>query len=699
MRAKKRFSVLPAVVLGCASVLVYLALIQPWALRRDQPPVVQGEVAAEDLRAPRDFQYVSDVRTEQARQDAERGVEPIYALPDAGVGRAQVELLNGVLSAISIIRSDEAAIDARKTRLAAIAEVAFQPSSIDLLLLLSPTRWEIVQREARNVLEGVMQEPIRSDDLERIRQGLPLMVSVELTETESDLVVELVSPLLAPNSFYSPELTEAARLAARQAVEPVTQSYIRGQMIVSRGQIITPAHYEALAECGLVQPSQADREPIGAGVLVLLSGGFTALYFWRRRSPVLGDLRGLLLLAILFVVFLAGARIILPNRAVVPYLYPVPAFALLVSAIFGLESGMVFGLWISLLAVYGMPDDLWLLPYYVLTSLCGVLALGQARRVGHFFYAAIAIAGAGGAIVLAYRLPFTDLDWVGAITLIGAAAFNGTASASVALPLQYLLSQFLGLTTALQLLEISRPDSPLLKYFLQRAPGTYQHSLQVANLAEQAAESIQADGLLVRVAALFHDVGKAANPLFFVENQPPNRIDAHDNMDPLEAAAAIIRHVEDGLKLARKYRLPRRILDFVAEHHGTLAASYQYNRAVEAAGGDASKVEVEKFRYPGPSPRSRESAILMLADGVEARARAQRPQNDEQMRAIVRVVIERVQMDGQLDHAPLTQKDLRAITESFVTTLRVTYHPRLEYPSEEAPAVAAPGVSGQRKTK
>ncbi len=161
-----------------------------------------------------------------------------------------------------------------------------------------------------------------------------------------------------------------------------------------------------------------------------------------------------------------------------------------------------------------------------------------------------------------------------------------------------MLAQFIGLTTALQLLEISRPDSPLLNYFLQRAPGTYQHSLQVANLAEQAAESVHADALLTKVGALFHDVGKAANPLFFVENQPPSQVDSHDDMKPEVSAQTIIRHVSDGLELARKYRLPRRLQDFIAEHHGTFITGYQYNRALRAANGDKSKVDELAFRYP-----------------------------------------------------------------------------------------------------
>jgi putative nucleotidyltransferase with HDIG domain len=206
--------------------------------------------------------------------------------------------------------------------------------------------------------------------------------------------------------------------------------------------------------------------------------------------------------------------------------------------------------------------------------------------------------------------------------------------------------------------------------------------LQVANLAEQAAEGVHADALLTKVGALFHDVGKAANPLFFVENQPPSQVDSHDDMKPEVSAQTIIRHVSDGLELARKFRLPRRLQDFIAEHHGTFITGYQYNRAIRAADGDKSKVDESPFRYPGPVPRSKETALLMLADGVEARSRAERPGNDDEVRSLIRSVIESRQKDGQLEATPLSQRDLASIIESFVATLRVTYHPRLEYPKD-----------------
>jgi putative nucleotidyltransferase with HDIG domain len=676
-------SFLPALVLVCISILAYVAIVQPWSLRQVSLPLSVGDVASQDLRSPRSIQYVSDALTEAARDDAERAVAPVYLPPDMAIARTQSESLNTMLVSISGIRANqEATLEQKRVGLITILGLGLEPGSMDALLAFPDPRWDLVQTSAFTVLEQAMQNPVRTENLEAFRKNLPSLVSLNLSEQEAALVVEIVSPLVLANSFYSPELTDAARQAARNNVDPTTQSFVAGQTVVRRGQVISAVDLEALTVLGLVQPKNPAFNYLGAAALVLLSAIFTSLYVFRLKPKVLSDLRGMLLLAFLFGIFLVGAHVINPNRTIVPYLFPIPAFALLVTALYGMERGFIFGLLLSVLAAYGMPDALGLLPYYTVSSLCGVLALGQARRIAQFLYAALAIAAAGAAMVVAYRLPFTEMDWVGLTTLIGAAFFTGIASTSIALPMQYFLAQFLGLTTALQLLEISRPDSPLLNYFLLRAPGTYQHSLQVANLAEQAAESIHADTLLIRVGALFHDVGKSSNPLFFVENQPSNQIDSHDDLVPESSAKTIIRHVPDGLDLARKYRLPRRLFDFIAEHHGTLVTRYQYNRAVQAVKGDASKVDENLFRYPGPSPRSKETAILMIADGVEARARAEHPSNDDEVRQLVRNVIERCQKDGQLDNTPLSQHDLASITESFISTLRVTHHPRLEYPQE-----------------
>jgi len=490
-----------------------------------------------------------------------------------------------------------------------------------------------------------------------------------------------VTAFVVPNSFYSEELTTAARQVARDAVKPIVRTYKTGETIAPAGEIITPADMEAFGQLGMISPGQRWEDMLGAVAIIVLSAAFVPLYFYRRkRSVVINDARSLMVIAIIFIVFLLGARLF-TNRTLAPYGYPLQAAGLLITALFGLEAGLVITIPLCFLASYGLSNTLDLAPYYLISSLIGLLTLGPVRRFWGFVRAGAAVSLSGLVVLLAYRLPFFTPDLLGIVQFVGVAAFAGFSAASITLLLQYLLAQTLGLTTVFQLLDISRPDYPLLQFFLRNAPGTYQHSLQVANLAEQAAEKIGADPLLTRVGAQFHDIGKALNPAFFIENQVPGNVNAHHDIPPEESAATIIRHITDGVQLAKKYRLPERLHDFILEHHGTLITRYQYGQAMEAVGGDASKVDIEKFRYPGPRPNSRETALLMLADATEARARAERPTNEDDLRALVRNVIQTVQKYNQLDDTLLTLRDLNLITESFVTTLRGTYHPRIQYPN------------------
>ena len=680
-----RIRTLQAVLILLVSAISYIALILPEWLSPTTTTLQAGDVSPEDFKAPRALQYESKIRTEEARLAAEKAVAPVYASPNPAIARQQIEKLRIALQAISQIHQDQTSTRVKKEAdIAALTEVTLQPETITQILFLTTIRWEAVQQESLDVLEQVMRRSIREEDVETVRRSVPPLVSLSMNEREADIVVELVTAFIAPNSAYNAELTESARKSAREAVTPVIIEYKTGQIIVLRGQIITPAQLEALEQFRLIRAENAWQGYAGAGALVLGIALYIRLYFSRRRLQFLLDARSLSVIALIFAAFILAARLSIPDRTVVPYAFPLPALGLLIATLFGVEVGIVFSVAISILAPYGLPNTLDLLPYYLISSLIGVLALGAARRVWTFFRAGIAIAIAGVIVLVAFRIPFTPTDASGLLELAGASIFSGLASSSIALLSQYFLAQTLGLTTALQLIEISRPDSPLLQFFLRNAPGTYQHSLQVANLAEQGAELIGADALLTRVGAMFHDVGKSMNPMFFIENQPQGQINSHDDMDPAEAAATIIAHVSDGVALAHQHRLPRRIDDFILEHHGTMITRYQYNKAIEAAGGDASKVDVTQFRYPGPRPRSRETALLMLADGAEARARAERPQDDEALRKVVMSTIESAQKQGQLDNTQMTLRDLSIIADSFVTILRGTHHSRVSYPKDES---------------
>ena len=678
-----RIRLLQFILLVLVSIISYGALVYPLAIRSEALPLQAGDVSPSDYQAPQSIQYTSEVRTEEARLAAENAVVPLYASPDPAIARRQIERLRAALQYITLERDDENSTPEQKAAdIAALSDVTLKPETIAKIIDLPAARWDINQQEALSVLEQVMRRSIREQDLETVRRSVPSLVSLSLNEEQAAIVAELVTAYVSANSVYSAELTEAAKRSAREAVQPVSKEYKAGESIVLRGQILTTEQIEALQQLGLIEKASPWRDYAGAGALVVVMGAYVSLYFSRRRLQFLLDARSLVVVALIFILFLVGARLTIPNRTVLPYAYPLPALGLLIATLFGVETGILFSFAIALLAPYALPNTLDLMPYYLAASLTGVLVLGSARRVWTFFRAGAAITGAGIAMLIAFRLPFTQTDGIALLQLTGAAIFMGLASSSLALVLQYFLAQSLGLTTALQLIEISRPDFPLLQFFLRNAPGTYQHSLQVANLAEQAAELIGADALLMRVGALFHDVGKAMNPMFFIENQPQGETNTHEDIDSVDAATTIIAHVSDGVTLAHKHRLPRRIDDFILEHHGTMITRYQYNQALEAEGGDASKVDVEKFRYPGPRPRSRETALLMLADGSEARARAQRPQTEEDIRKIVLSTIESAQKQGQLDSTQLTLRDLSIITDAFVTILRGAYHPRIAYPKE-----------------
>lgn len=677
-----RHDILTLLLLILTSLAAYAILAAPILFGTEQVTLQAGLVAPQDYQAPRNAEYISEVRTEQARRIAENNVSDVYTPPDRAIARRQVELLHSALQFIQSVRDDPATLPAEKrASLAALADVSLSEQAITNALSMTEVRWAGVQTESMQLLERIFRNSIRERSLESTRQGVPGLVSFSLNEEQAALVVELVSPFVVANSFFSEEQTALAREQARQAVQPITQTYIAGEIVVQRGAVLTEANIEALRNLELIRPRNPTLEYLSSAALVAVFMVFIGMYFHRRRPYFYNDGRSLVLIALLFLLFLFMARLLIPYRTLVPYFFPLAGFGMLIATLFGPGGALILSLGLSVLSAYNLPNSFDLTLYFMFSSLVSILSLGKAQRFGAFIWSGLVATMTGTAILVAYRLPEAEIDTLGFFQFAGAALFMGMLSASLALILQYLLAEFLGLTTPLRLVEISRPDTPLLQFLLRNAPGTYQHSLQVSNLAEQAAEKLGMDTLLIRVGVLYHDVGKAMNPAFFIENQMPDNLNPHDDLDPQVAAETIIRHVTDGVALARKHRLPKRIQDFMLEHHGTLITRYQYTQAIKAAGDDASKVDESKFRYPGPRPRSRETALLMLSDGVEARARSNRPKTEEELRKIVQQTIDFCQKEGQLAETRFTLKDLTLITDSFVSTLNGLYHPRIAYPS------------------
>lgn len=671
------------------AVFIFLSLVLPLSLRKATSLLNIGDVAFQDIHAPRTFTYESQILTEDARKGAEKTVQPLYLPADPSITRKQVERLRVVLNFISAVRSDAYATLGQKIAdLQKLDEVEFAGDIAEDILSLADDRWADVQEESLFLLEEIMRNSIREDQIGNMQRNLSTQISFDFRDDEAEIINRIVSQLITANSLYSNDATVDAINTARQSVQPFIKKYVAGEIIVSSGQVIDSLAWEALQELGYTEPRNRLVDYLSAGLITAVIIAFNSLYIRRIRQTSGRRVQDLPIILIVFAIFLFAAKFIIPNHTILPYLFPIAAFGLTISSLYDYETGLIFAVSLSILSAYNESASIDLAIYYFLPTAIAISILGRGRSITTFFVAGLAIALSGSALVLGYRLLNSFLDISGASTLVGAAFVNGFASISLTLILQYVLSQITGKITALQLMDLARPDNPLLQELLLNAPGTYQHSLQVSNLAEQAAKMINCDALLTHVGALYHDIGKIRNPLFFIENQPVTQIDTHDQLNPVIASTTIMKHVEDGIKMAQEYRLPPQIQAFIKEHHATTLTRYQYNQAIEKSGGQ-DKVDANLFRYPGPNPTSKETALLMLADGCEARVRAESPKDVEEIKKIVDEAIDDYLRKGYLTHTELTLNDLRQVSLSFTRTFQNSYHRRVKYPEQPEPAPQA----------
>ncbi len=671
-------------LLFCGFIL--LALLIPILQDLSEPPLRIGDVAPYDIHAPSDLTYPSQILTARQQDTAAGDIPLVYSPADTSIARQQLEQLRNTLAYIDNVRADRFATQEQKiSDLAALEYAQLSRDTIIDMLALSSSRWLGVSQEATTVLDQVMREPIRENQLAAVNQRIPTLISLSFAEDQSAIITALVQAFVVPNSLYDGEATEAARQQARNSVLPITRSFMTNEIILQAGKVITPTDFEALQQFGLSQPNNRWQDFVSALGLTIITATIFLMYYRRNQELFSGSLgiRKLTVLITLFLLFLVIARILIPGHAVIPYVYPVMGYALIISTLFTPDLALITVIPLAYLIPIGLPDAQVLTIYYLVGSMFGVFVLRKAQRLTSFFWAGAAIAVSGSIVAVAYRIVQPTADWIGVATLALASIINGIASASIGLIFHYYLSPLIGKTSHLQLIELSRPDNPLQQLLLRNAPGTYQHSLVLANLVEQAAETIGADATLSRVGALYHDIGKLLNPFFFIENQPPGNINPHNDLDPETSAATIIRHIADGVELGHKYRLPKQLIDFITQHHGTTITRYQYTRALELAGMNKDAVDIDKFRYPGPRPTSREIALLMLADTSEARMRAEKPKDEDELHELIKSVVKDKLELGELDETQLTLKDLEDIIDSFTSSLRGVYHPRIQYPKSE----------------
>lgn len=653
----------------------------------------EGEVAPRDVLATRSLKYESTVLTEAKRKAAVDSVRPIYDPPDPSVESEQTQLARQILDYIENVRYDDFATeDQKKSDLAAISDLTLPESVTEALLNIEDDdTWRAIDAQVIRLLERAMSGEVREDNIQAIKDGLSNLISSSYGETEVRIITAIVNDLIRVNAFFNEELTSQAKADAAANVPVEVRTFARGQMIIREGEIATAAHIEALEQFGLLQGTKRRVERfvgglVAMGLVTLLLG----MYIRQFQPKIFVDPAYMILLGCMFLVFLAGVRLIDPESETRLYFYPSSGLAFLVASLVGPQFAIVVIATLAALAGFMTGDSLELATLILVTGTFGVLSLGRSQRLNSYFTAWGVIFLAGLAVTVVFALGRDDTPAVVTVGIqIAGVLVNGLFSIAVALFGLIIVGSVLNIPTNFKIIELLAPDHPLLKRLLREAPGTYQHSLQVANLAELAAERIGANASLVRVAAMYHDVGKILNPHFFVENQADS-INPHDTLDnPYQSAKIITGHVTEGARLARRYHLPARLRDFILEHHGTTQVIYFYRKALdEATNGEI--VDIDQFSYPGPRPQSRETAILMLADGCESSVRARRPQSREDVRETVDYIFEKRLQSGELDDSGLTLNDLRELRDSFLTALQGIYHPRIAYPGSPG-QVSEPG--------
>lgn len=519
-----------------------------------------------------------------------------------------------------------------------------------------------------------------------------------LSAAERRLVVDLVFHNLPVDLHLNQSETLARREAAAKAAGPVFTPVSQGEVIVRKGDKITPTAARTIAQLRGDRKLSHQIPPV-AGTLALM--GLAALALWygprgerlaeRGRRRVFGELLFLTLLSLLgakFCFFLAGA--ISRSFATAPlsssqsYAYAVPfaALALLAAMLLGRQPALLLTFLFPALAARMIDADaLWVVLYGAAGSLAAVFALDQVQFKQRLVMARVGLAvGAVNALMVLVLSSFSALAErsPALVAFSVVCGFLGglvvSAAASFAVPI---LESALDITTDIKLVELANTNLPLLRRLAFEAPGTFQHSLMVANLAKEGCEAIGADPVLAYTGGLYHDLGKIFRPDYFIENQRPGQ-NRHDKLLPSMSALILINHVKEGLELAREHNLPRPVRDAIAQHHGTRLIKYFYNRALEQ--GDPASIVEEKYRYPGPKPQNKVMGVLMLADGIEAASRTLVEPTAPKIRALIRTIIEDCLRDGQLDQTDLTLSDISRLGESFLRVLATIFHQRIDYP-------------------
>ena len=682
---KKRNNIRRILLFVSVFVLSYLLLIT--AIKPQQYSLEVGDIPRSDIKAPRDT--IDERATKEAEDKALEKVDKQYTQKAEVKKQAEdnvillFEKLNTIINNQSAQIATSTSVESNVSELKKIEGIALSEDEYKELLNIPKEQLSSLQKDVLNIIDKTYEKNINEKDDESLNiardSAVSLVEKLNLADKLKYVLEELVKGQINPNCFYDEEKTQELIDETRKSVAKVVIK--QNQIIVKEGVPVTQNQLDILSDLGMLDDGKNTSIYLYVYIVLAMFVGIIMFlqynYIDRNYSELFKNTKKITLISVINLMTLVFARTI---GLVSPFLIPFACAPILLTLLINYKISIVISILNVIVISIATGFDAQVMMLGVISSILGATLLKKMQQRNELLYSTLYLSIVGVIITVSTGILISsnlrEVLIKSGITFIG-----GVLSGIFALGILPFLEGTFNEVTTLKLLELSNPNHPLLKKLLMEAPGTYHHSMLVANLAEMASEEVGANSVIVRIGSYYHDVGKTERPYFFGENQMGGE-NPHNHMTPNLSAKIIISHVKDGIELARKHNLPKVIQDIIGEHHGTTLVKYFYY-TMKNNSENPEAVKEEDYRYPGPIPNSKEAGIIMLADSVEAAVRSIKEPSEDKIKEMINNIISDKLSCGQLNDCNLTIKDIEKIKKCFLTALNGIYHHRIEYPKEK----------------
>ncbi|MER2106451.1 MAG: HD family phosphohydrolase [Solibacillus sp.] len=654
------------------------------------------ELAPETIRSPKTIEDTE--KTELDRDNAEQNVEAVYVF-NSEIAEHRVTFVTTifdiVLEAKQEIAKEEIEsaeqVQLLRTKLKDVltnqSGLVLSDGQLETLLKASEESLTNTKNTLSSLVSTTLKDPVRKDSLSTVRSELESKIRQQpaIADALANAASAIGRVAIAENELFDEEKTNVAKQQAREAIEPTR--ILQGQIIVQEGEVINREIYRQLELLSMTD-NQVSVKPIaGLLIFILLQMAFLYILFDRSKADSRKKQNSLLVTIIVFVISLVVMKLMSLVASnfdlTIAFLYPTAMATMLVRILATEKAASIITLMTAASAGlifhegYAAVLQMDIALYILFGGFASILFMRSVEKRAHLLQACGVITVINLLFIAFYLLMsqsgygFKEIGFY-----VTAAVVSGLLSGTLTMGLMPFFESAFGMLSAMRLIELSNPNHPLLKKLLTETPGTYHHSVMVANLAEAACEAIGADGLLARVGCYYHDIGKTKRPQFFIENQMGTN--PHDKLPPESSAEIILAHTTDGAELLRKYKMPQEIIDIALQHHGTSLLKFFLFKAKE----DGKTVNEAQFRYPGPKPQTKVAAVISICDSVEAAVRSMSEPTPQKIQSLIQAIIQDRVQDDQFDECDVSLRELKIIEDVLCETLNGIFHSRIEYPKE-----------------